>query len=158
MERFVDITFECVPLRTITRRDIPIDASPAYRAQCERILAALDTHGSFNSYYLLRAQCKYRLTNDETVGMLQFKFEGTVMTDPTDARTDRVDLEITLVRETCDWLTEPIVAWFRESVQRAVRVEFDRYIAAGDLQQTIARLEKIQSQVDQQGGFVGMGL
>ncbi len=32
MNRWVEITFDCLPLRTITRFDIPLDASPKYRA------------------------------------------------------------------------------------------------------------------------------
>ena len=50
------------------------------------------------------------------------------------------------------------MAWFRETVPRAVMVEFDRYIAVGDLKQTIERVEKIQAESDQHGGFVGMYL
>jgi hypothetical protein len=50
------------------------------------------------------------------------------------------------------------VAWFQETVQRAVMVEFDRYIAAGDLQKTIQRIAKLQETMDARGGFVGMGL
>ena len=61
-------------------------------------------------------------------------------------------------RETCDWLTEPIVRWFAETVARAVRVEFDRYIAAGDLRKTIERMERLQAESDDQGGFIGMGM
>jgi hypothetical protein len=65
---------------------------------------------------------------------------------------------VTLVRETCDWLTEAIVAWFKTCVEHAAAVEFDRYIAAGDLDRTIERIEMIQTQTDQQGGYVGMYL
>jgi hypothetical protein len=43
-------------------------------------------------------------------------------------------------------------------VQHAVLVEFDRYIEAGDLEQTKKRLERIHADSDQSGGFVGMGL
>jgi hypothetical protein len=63
-----------------------------------------------------------------------------------------------LARETCDWLTEPIVQWFHESVTHAVKVEFDRYIAAGDLAQAHRRAEELQAQADAQGGYVGMYL
>jgi hypothetical protein len=63
-----------------------------------------------------------------------------------------------LVRETCDWLTEPVVHWFAETVPVAVRAEFDRYIGAGDLKQTIERLQRLQSESDAHGGFVGMYL
>jgi hypothetical protein len=158
MSRHVDITFDCLPLRTIGRLDIPIDASPKYRARCEKIRHAIDAHGSYNTYFLYNAQCKFYLTNSDDVGMIQFRFEGTALTDPTDQNTLRCDLEVEIVRETCDWLTEPIVHWFRDTVPRAVTVEFDRYIAAGDLAQAVKRVEKIQAESDQRGGYVGMYL
>ena len=158
MNRYVDITFDCLPLRSIGRLDIPIDASPKYRQRCERILKAIETHGSFNTYFLYNARCVFRLTNSDAVGLLEFAFEGTALTDPTDQKTLRSVLEVELVQETCDWLTEPIVAWFTESVPRAVTVEFDRYIAAGDLQQTIERVQRLQAEEEQRGGFVGMYL
>jgi hypothetical protein len=158
MNRHVDITFDCLPLRSVGRLDIPIDASPKYRQRCERILKAIETHGSFNTYYLYNARCVFHLTNSDAVGMLEFRFEGTALTDTSDQQTLRCDLESELVQETCDWLTEPIVAWFTESVPRAVAVEFDRYIAAGDLKQTVERIQRIQSESDQHGGYVGMYL
>jgi hypothetical protein len=67
-------------------------------------------------------------------------------------------LEVELKRETCDWLTEPIVDWFKETVPRAVVVEFDRFIAAGDRDQTIKRIARLQAESDSRGGFVGMYL
>jgi hypothetical protein len=158
MEHYLDITFDCLPLRSVTRLDIPIDASPKYRARCERIKQAIETHGLHNTYYLYNANCKFHLTNDPANGLLEYRFEGTVMTDPNDLKTERCQIEIELVRETCDWLTEPVVEWFQETVRRALAVEFDRYIAAGDLAQTLKRIEQMQSQVDQSGGFVGMYL
>jgi hypothetical protein len=158
MSHWVDITFDCLPLRTVGRLDIPIDASPKYRQRCERVKQAIDKHGSFNTYYLYNAACKYHLSNNEEVGMLEFRYEGTVITDPTDLRAVRCDLLVELVRETCDWLTAPIVEWFTQSVQHSVRVEFDRYIAAGDLDKAKQRIAQLQSQADQSGGFVGMYL
>lgn len=158
MTRYVEITFDCLPLRTVGRRDIPIDASPKFRALYERILAALDTHGSHNTYYLYNARCAFHLTNAPEAGMLDFQFEGTVFTDSSDMKTERCDLHVTLDRETCDWLTEPVVHWFEQTVDRAVRVEFDRYIAAGDLQKAVERMEKLQAEQDASGGFLGMGL
>ena len=90
--------------------------------------------------------------------MLQFRFEGTVLTDAVDAKSLRTDLHVDLLRETCDWLSEPIVQWFKETVPRTVAVEFDRYIATGDLEKTRRRLEEIESQSDDQDGFMGMYL
>jgi hypothetical protein len=158
MTQYVEITFDCLPLRTVGRMDIPLDASPKFRARCERIKTALETHGSLNTYYLYNAQCTYRLTNQPELGMLQFRFEGTVLTDSTDQKTANAQLQVDLERETCEWLTEPIVAWFRDTVQHSVMVEFDRYIAAGDLQQTIERIARLQAESDSQGGFMGMYL
>jgi hypothetical protein len=158
MTRYAEITFDCLPLRSVGRLDIPLDASPKFRARCERIKAAIETHGSHNSFYLYNAGCTYHLTNSEEVGMLQFRFDGTVLTDETDQKTVQAYLDVELVRETCDWLTEPIVRWFTETVPRSVMVEFDRYIAVGDLHQTIERLKKLQAETESRGGYVGMYL
>lgn len=158
MNSNVTITFDCLPLRSIDRMDIPLDASPAFRARCERILAAMEKHGKQNAYYLHSAHCVFRLANSDSIGMIDFSFEGTVLTDDSDQKTRGADLHVELVKETCDWLSENIVEWFQETVSRAVAVEFDRYIAAGDLDKTVARIEKLQSESDAQGGFVGMYL
>ncbi|MGD9645343.1 MAG: hypothetical protein AB7U73_06495, partial [Pirellulales bacterium] len=80
MPRYVDIEFDCLPLRSVGRLDIPLDASPAYRARCERIKHAIETHGSHNTYFLYNANCKFHLTNDPALGMLEFRFEGTALT------------------------------------------------------------------------------
>ena len=50
------IVFRCGPSG---RMDIPIDASPAYRARCERIKHALETHGSHNTYFLYNAHARF---------------------------------------------------------------------------------------------------
>ena len=158
MSEYVEIEFDCLPLRSVGRLDIPLDASPKYRARCERIKHALETHGSHNSYFLYNASCTFHLTNDPKVGMIQFTFEGTALTDDTDRKTQRCDLRVELARETCDWLTQPATAWLAETVTKAVEAEFDRYIAAGDLEQTKKRIEQLQAQSDQKGGYVGMYL
>ena len=107
MNRWVEISFDCLPLRTVTRLDIPIDASPKYRERCERVKRAIDKHGSFNSYYLYNAGCKFHLTNHDDLGMIEFRFDGVALTDGSDLKTQRCDLTVELVRETCDWLTAP---------------------------------------------------
>ena len=145
-------------MRSLGRLDIPLDASPAFEAKAERIKAALAKHGQHNSFYLHKARCTFQLTNDDRIGMLEFRFEGTVMTDAEDRRAERCDLRIDLHRETCDWLTEPVVEWFRQTVERAVLVEFDCYIAAGDLKKTVERVERLEAKSDSHSGFVGMGL
>ena len=158
MSGWVDISFDCLPLRSVGRLEIPLDASPRYRQRCMDIKAAMEKHGSHNSYYLYNAQVTFHLTNSDGVEMLQFRLEGTVLTDAADEKSLRTDLHVELLRETCDWLTEPVVQWFQETVPRTVVVEFDRYIAAGDLEKTRRRLEEIESQADNQDGFMGMHL
>ena len=158
MNRWVEITFDCLPLRSVVRLDLPLDASPKFEAFCERVKAAIDKHGQFNAFYLYNGRCTYHLTNREDLGMIQFRFEGTVLTDEEDRHTVGCDLDVSLLRETCGWLSEPIVEWLRETVLRSVSVEFDRYIEAGDLEQTRQRIEKLQAAADEAGGFIGMYL
>ena len=81
-----------------------------------------------------------------------------MLTNQSDDQTQQVDLEVQLEGDVCDWLTQPIVHWFEKCVQEAVKIEFDRYIAAGDLQETRDRIEKIAAQSDEAGGFLGMYL
>lgn len=158
METSVRISFDCLPLRTIGRLDVPLDASPKYRARCERIQDAILKHGRHNAYYLFNARCRYQLTNDPAVGMLEFLFRGTVLTDANDLAAVHSDLQVELTGETCDWLNEAAVQFFHETVRRAVVVEFNRYIQAGDLAQTIKRLEQLQADSDALGGYLGMYL
>lgn len=156
--RPVQISFECIPLRSVARFDIPLDASDEYRAFHERLRLAVEKHGVHNAYYLCSARCVFRLTNDDRTGLLDFGFEGTVMTDPDDQRTVGCDLAVELVGETCGWLTAPVVEWFHETVRQAVCVEFDRYIAAGDLTKAVERVERLEGELSARGGFLGMGL
>lgn len=158
MNRWVEITFDCVPLRTIARLDIPIDASPKYQQKLERIKQAIERHGRHNSYYLHNARCTYHLANSDELGTLEFTFEGTVITDENDRKTQHADLRVELLRETCAWLTQPVVAWFEGTVEQSVKIEFDRYIAAGDLEQTRRRIERMQQEADAAGGYVGLYL
>ncbi|MDG2384308.1 MAG: hypothetical protein P8N76_21745 [Pirellulaceae bacterium] len=158
MNQWVEISFDCLPLRTISRFDVPMDASPKYRAFCDRIKAAIEQHGSHNSYYLHNARCVYHLLNDDQRGAIEFQFEGTVLTDRDDCHSRNCDLQVELLGETCDWLTESVVRWFCDTVSRSVAVEFDRYIKAGDLQLAKERIDRIQQESDDAGGFVGMYL
>ena len=158
MNRWVEITFDCLPLRSVVRLDVPLDASPKFQAFCDRVKAAIDKHGKFNSFYLYNGRCTYHLTNRDDRGMIQFRFEGTVLTDEEDLHTVRCDLDVSLLRETCSWLSKPIVEWLQETVLHSVGAEFDRYIEAGDLEQTRRRIEQLQAAADQTGGFIGMYL
>ena len=137
---------------------IPADASPAYRARLVRVQQAAERHGTRNAYYLLNGTCRFQFTNDPASGWVQFAFEGTVLTDDTDAKTVGGDLSVRLDKETCDWLTQPAVEWLSRSTERAVALEFDRYIAAGDLARTRERLAREQAESDSSGGFLGMNL
>lgn len=157
-QRWVEIAFDCVPLRTVARTDIPIDASPKLAAKMMRIKAAIEKHGSLNSYYLHNASCSFHFTNDPLHGMVKFSFEGVVMTDTNDLEARSADLQVELASETCSWINQTIVDWLTSTVPQAVRVEFNRYIAAGDLTQAIKRMETIQKASDESGGFVGMYL
>lgn len=158
MSDAVLIEFECLPLRSVTRLDPPIDASPGYTALVQRVKAAIERHGALNSYYLHDAHCRFRLTNRPGLGEIEFRFEGVVLTDAEDRRVSGVDLEVELARETCDWLAAPIVEWFAESVKKAVAVEFELFAAAGDLAKTEERLKRLAAESESGGGYIGMGL
>ena len=152
MDRWVEITFDCLPLRSVTRLDAPIDASPKFQAFCEQVKRAVETHGTHNTYFLHAATCTYHLLNHTDLGRLEFSFTGTALTDETDLICRTCDLEVTLIRETCDWLTQPDVKWFTESVARSWAVEFDRCFQAGDLQRAKSSIKQIQKATE-----VGVG-
>jgi hypothetical protein len=156
--QWVEIEFDCLPLRTVTRIDVPVDASPAYEQFVLRVKAALEKHGTHNAYYLYAANCTFHLTNDPQNGMVRYAVEGVVLTDDTDRKSRGCDLNVRLDRETCSWLTEPVVDFLAESVRHAMMAEFDRYILAGDLEKTRQRIEKVQAEAEAAGGFIGMYL
>lgn len=158
MNNSIDITFDCLPLRSVGRFDVPIDASPEIVEFCKRLRLSSTKHGLHNTYYLHHARCVFHLTNDPQIGMVEFGFEGTVLTDTEDMKTLNCDLTVELRGEVCDWLTAAAVEWLTETVRRAVRIEFDRYIAAGDLHRTIERAQRLRAESDASGGFLGMGL
>ena len=157
-QRWVEIEFDCLPLRTVGRLDIPLDASPKYRARCERIKQSIEKHGSHNSYFLYNARCVYHLLNHSDRGVIEFKFEGVVLTDQADTQTECADLHVELAGETCEWLTEPIIQWFADTVSHSVKTEFDRYIEAGDLALAKKRIDEMQTESDGAGGYLGMYL
>lgn len=156
--QWVEVGFDCVPMRSVERLDAPIDASPKFQQKLLRLKAAIEKHGTHNSYYLHNAHCTYHLTNDPLVGMMQFDFEGVVLTCDKDLEVRSCDLKVELKSETCSWLNQAIVEWLSETVQRNVMVEFQRYIAAGDLTRTVERIHKQQEESDAAGGYVGMYL
>src|SRR5512145_240882 len=99
MNPAVDISFDCIPLRSVERLDVPVDATPEQKELGTRIRAAVKRHGVFNTFYLCNAKCVFRLTNHPEVGMLSFDFEGTVMTDQEDRKTVGCDLAVELKQE-----------------------------------------------------------
>ena len=156
--QWVTVEFDCMPLRSVPRTDPPLDASPKLAAKMLRVKQALEKHGSLNSYYLHNATCTYHLTNDPQQGMMEFEFEGVVLTDESDLQARSCDLHVALRRETCSWLNQSIVDWLAETVHRNVLIDFNRYIAHGDLNKTLERLQRTQQASDEAGGFVGMYL
>ena len=154
----VAITFDCTPLRGVSRLDIPLDASPVFRKRLEHFQRAVAKHGMRNTYYLTNATCTFHFTNNAALGWVQFTIDGTVLTNELDTATVGSDLDIRLEKETCDWLTQPAVEWLALSAKRALEIEFDRYIAAGDLSRAIERISREQAASDAAGGFLGMNL
>jgi len=157
MQPVVDIAFDCLPLRSIARVDIPIDASPPLRARSERLRQALNSHSGENAYFLYNTRCTYRLANSDIENMLRFSFDGTVLTDRSDLKADRGDLNIVLTAETCGGVPRAALDWLRGVIQRAVLIEFDRFIEDGQLAERIRQLGRIDSITDV-AGFAGMNV
>ena len=156
--QWVEIEFECLPLRSISRLDVPVDASPKYELFVLRVKSAMEKHGTLNTFYLHRGRCSFHLTNDPKRGEVAFAFEGTVVTGSEDRHTKGIDIRVELDGETCEWLNEPIVEFLSESVKHAVLVEFDRYIEAGDLKKTQNRIEAMKNETNDPDAFMGMYL
>ncbi|MFO0789178.1 MAG: hypothetical protein U0805_06955 [Pirellulales bacterium] len=153
----IEIAFDCLPLRSVGRIDVPLDASPAFRARLEQLQRAIETHPVANTYFLYNTQCTYKLANSEIVNMLRFTFDGTLLTDRSDCKAERADLAIVLVAETCGDVSAAALEWLRGVVERAVLVEFDRFIEAGRLAARVAELGEGAS-VGAISGFAGMGV
>jgi hypothetical protein len=148
MQPCVDISFDCLPLRSVGRVDVPLDASPVFRVRCERLQKAIDSHGTHNAYFLYNTRCVFRLANSDIEGMLRFTFDGALLTDRSDCRADRADLAIELAGETCGPMPPEVLAWFRRAVERAVVIEFDHFIAAGRLAERVSELGQVESLYD----------
>jgi hypothetical protein len=157
MDPIVDIAFDCLPLRSIGRVDIPLDASPEFRARGEQLQRAIEVHVGRNAYFLYNTQCIYRLANSEIDNILRFTFDGTVLTDLSDCKAEESDLKIMLASETCGGVPPAALEWLRGVVEKAVLVEFDRFISAGQLAARVAELGAVED-VGTLCGFAGMGL
>ncbi len=157
MQPVVDIAFDCLPLRSVARVDVPLDASPAFRARCERLQRAIEAHGNENAYFLYNTRCAYRLANSDIDNMLRFSFDGTLVTDRSDCKSDRADLKVVLVAETCGGVPAVALDWLRAVVVRAVLIEFDRFIDAGRLAERIGQLGQIED-IANVSEFAGMNV
>lgn len=157
MQPVVDIAFDCLPLRSVARVDVPIDASPAFRARCERLRRATEAHNGENAYFLYNTRCTYRLANSDIENMLRFSFDGTLLTDRSDCKADRAFVEVVLEAETCAGVPPAALEWLRRVVERAVLIEFDRFIDAGRLAERVGQLGQVDSITDV-AGFAGMNV
>jgi hypothetical protein len=157
MHPVVDIAFDCLPLRSVGRVDVPLDASPSFRARCERLQKAIDQHGDENAYFLYNTRCTYRLANSDIENMLRFSFDGIVITDRSDGRAERANLAVVLTAETCGPLPPAVLHWFHRVVERAVLIEFNHFISAGRLAERVSQLGKIDSIADI-GDFTAMNV
>ena len=54
-------------------------------------------------------------------------------TDAGDRKCQETMLEVRLASETCGGIPQAVEAWLADRVQQAVRIEFDWFIAAGQL-------------------------
>lgn len=126
----IDIAFDCLPLRSVSRFDAPLDASDALRRRVEQMKAAIDALGSERTYFLYNTRCIFRFANSEVDGICRFEFEGAVQTDVGDRKCDRTLLDVRLVSETCGGVPADVAAWLAARVRQAVAIEFDRFIAA----------------------------
>ena len=131
LSSFVDVEFESIPLRSVGRLDVPLDASDAQRRRAEHMQLAIKAYGQERTYFLQDARCVFRFANSDVQGICRFEFDGVVRTDAGDRKCEEADLQVTLVSETCGGVPEPVETWLAERVRQAVMVEFDRFIAAG---------------------------
>ena len=144
METAVEISFSCLPLRSVGRLDVPMDASGLYRVRYKRLREAMENFGPERTYFLYDAHCVFRLANSEIDGMVRFTFDGIVRTDASDTLTDLVELQATLANETCGGVPAEVETWLKARVEKAVAIEFDRFIAAGQLTNRAAELGDLQ--------------
>lgn len=157
MDTLIDIAFDCLPHRSVGRVDIPLDASPEFCSRLEHLKRSIDKHGVENAYFLYNSRCVYHLANSDIEGMLRFSFEGTVLTDRSDAKAASADLAVELVSETCGGVPAVVLEWFCGVVERAVLVEFDRFITAGHLEQRVNELDAM-THLAELSHFKGMNL
>jgi hypothetical protein len=144
----VEIEFDCLPLRSMARLDVPLDASDELRERAERMKAAIAAFGVERGYFLYNAHCVFCFANSEVDGVCRFVFEGGVQTDAGDRKCERTLLDVRLTSETCGGVPDAVLAWLTERVRQAVAIEFDRFIAAGQLAARQKELAKSDMLVD----------
>ena len=77
MEPPVTITFDCTPLRSVSRFDSPLGASPACRKRLEQFQDTVTKHDTRDTYYLTDAVCQFRFTNNPEM-ITSFKIEFSI--------------------------------------------------------------------------------
>ncbi|QEG34341.1 hypothetical protein [Bythopirellula goksoeyrii] len=157
MEPVVDIAFDCLPLRSIGRLDAPLDAPAEYRRRHEQLVSAMERFGPDRTYFLYNARCVFHLANSEIEGMVRYEFDGIIRTDASDLLTETVELDARLASETCGGLPDQVETWFKDRVEKAVAIEFDRFVAAGQLSQRSSELGQ-DVNPSNLAGFSGMGV
>jgi hypothetical protein len=151
----IEIAFDCLPLRSIGRVDVPLDASDEFRSRAERIKSALAEHGPDRSYFLTGAHCVFRFANSAIEGACRFEFEGIVRTDVGDRVCRETHLDVRLASDTCGGVPAEVAAWLADRVREAVRIEFDRFIAAGQLERATQTAAATLAAL---GGVSGLGV
>ena len=146
------IACRCAQSAASTSRSMPRRHSAPAANDCNK---RFNTHAGQNAYFLYNTQCTYRLANSEIANMLRFTFDGTVLTDRSDCQAEQADLTIELAAETCGGVPPAALEWLRGIVQRAVLIEFDRFITAGHLAARVAELGAVES-LTSISNFAGM--
>lgn len=156
-EPHIEIAFDCLPLRSVVRLDVPLDASDALRRRVERVKAAIQDFGAERTYFLYNAHCVFRFANSEIEGACRFEFEGTVRTDAGDRKCQETDLDVWLASHTCGEIPVHVEVWLSDRVRQAACIEFDRFISAGHL---AARAEQLiaGATLADLGGPAGLGV
>lgn len=151
----IEIAFDCLPLRSVGRLDVPLDASDAFRRRAEQMKSAIAEFGVERTYYLYNAFCVFRFANSDVDGVCRFEFEGVVRTDAGDRLCQQSLVHAWLVSETCGGVPAAVEGWLAERVRSAVAIEFDRFIAAGQLAQRTTELGTIAN-LTELGGLSGL--
>lgn len=129
----IEIAFDCLPLRSLGRLDVPLDATDGFRRRAERIKAALAEYGAEGTYYLYNAYCVFRFANSEYDGACRLEFEGVVRTDAGDRTCRETHLDVWLTSDTCGGASQEVANWLADRVRQAAAIEFDRFLAAGQV-------------------------